>query len=78
MRTKKGIVVTAKDKTLKVKVTRKVLHPKYHKAYEVVKNFHAHDEESNYKVGDEVTIYETRPISKLKRWTVENPNQKNN
>jgi small subunit ribosomal protein S17 len=70
MRTKKGIVVTAKDKTLKVKVTRKVLHPKYHKAYEVVKHFHAHDPESKFQVGDTVTIYETRPISKLKRWTV--------
>lgn len=61
------------EKTLVVKVTSKRAHPKYKKLVSSSKKFYAHDPENKYKVGDKVTIYETRPLSKLKRWTVVPP-----
>lgn len=71
MRIKKGIVVSKKnDKTIVVSVHTYKNHPKYHKQYRITNKFHAHDPENKYKEGDQVTIYETRPLSKLKRWTV--------
>ncbi len=76
MRSKKGIVVSAAgNKTIVVSVATSKMHPKYMKRYKVNNKFHAHDENNTYKVGDNVTIYETRPLSRLKRWTVEIPNQ---
>ncbi len=66
-----GVVTSDKmTKTVVVTVTRLVLHPKYLKHYKVSKNFKAHDENNEYKVGDKVVIEETRPISKDKRWKV--------
>ncbi len=66
-----GVVTSDKmTKTVVVTVTRLVLHPKYSKHYKVSKNFKAHDENNEYKVGDKVVIEETRPISKDKRWKV--------
>jgi small subunit ribosomal protein S17 len=70
-RTKKGIVVSDKmNKTVVVAVTTYKTHPKYKKRYRVTKKFYAHDEKEQYKIGDVVTIRETRPLSKLKRWRV--------
>lgn len=74
MQTKTGIVVSAKMKnTLVVRVDSKKAHPLYKKLVRTSKKFYAHDQESKFKEGDEVTIYETRPLSKLKRWTVTPP-----
>lgn len=75
MRSKKGTVVSVSgNKTIVVQVDTYKAHPKYKKRYRVSKKFHAHDEESKHQVGDVVEIYETRPLSKLKRWTVTQPN----
>lgn len=74
MKTKTGIVTSAKmDKTVVVKVTSSKTHPKYKKLVRSAKKFYAHDPEKKFKEGDTVTIYETRPLSKLKRWTVTPP-----
>ncbi len=74
MRTKKGIVTSDKmDKTRVVTVHSYKVHPKYKKRYRVSKKFYADDPQNTFKMGDEVTIYETRPLSKLKRWTVIKP-----
>lgn len=74
MRTKTGTVASTKmDKTIVVKVESKTAHPKYKKLVKSSKKFYAHAPEGGYKEGDIVTIYETRPLSKLKRWTVVKP-----
>jgi len=66
-----GVVVSDKqEKTLVVKVERRFTHPLLKKTVRRSKNYHAHDENQQFKVGDQVSIEETRPISKLKRWTV--------
>lgn len=71
MRTITGTVVSTKmDKTIVVSVDSYKSHPKYHKKFKVTKKFYAHDESGAYKEGDTVTISESRPLSKLKRWTV--------
>lgn len=65
----KGVVVSNKmDKTAVVRVDRTVVHPKYLKRYTVSKRYKAHDPNNVAEVGSEVTIEETRPISKHKRW----------
>lgn len=67
----KGEVVSDKmQKTVVVAVTRLVQHPKYKKYHKVTKRYKAHDEKQEYKVGDEVIIQETRPLSKEKNWKV--------
>ncbi len=64
-----GVVVSDKqDKTIVVKVERRFTHPLLKKTVRRSKNYHAHDEAKAFKVGDTVSIEETRPISKLKRW----------
>ncbi len=64
-----GVVVSASmQKTIVVRVERKTRHPLYGKEMRQSKKFYAHDEEGKAKVGDRVTIVETRPMSKLKRW----------
>jgi small subunit ribosomal protein S17 len=66
-----GTVVSDKtDKTVVVKVERKVKHPLYGKIIRRSKKYHAHDEENAYKAGETVRIEETRPLSKLKTWKV--------
>ena len=68
-RTLTGEVVSDKSaKTIVVKVERKTMHPKYNKFVTKTKKFHAHDEKSEAKLGDIVTIIESRPYSALKRW----------
>lgn len=66
-----GVVVSdAMQKTRVVAVSRLKKHPKYHKYYKVTMRFKAHDEKNEYKTGDKVTIEETRPMSKEKRWII--------
>lgn len=66
-----GTVVSDKmDKTIVVLVTTRKWHPKYEKQYTVSKRYKVHDEYNEYKVGDVVTFYECRPLSKEKRWYV--------
>ncbi|MBV8564804.1 MAG: 30S ribosomal protein S17 [Methylobacteriaceae bacterium] len=66
-----GVVVSDKqEKTLVVRVERRFTHPLLKKTVRRTKNYHAHDENKVFKVGDTVSIEETKPISKLKRWIV--------
>ena len=66
-----GVVVSDKtDKTVVVKVERRFTHPVLKKTVRRTKNYQAHDETNQYKVGDVVSIEESRPISKTKRWVV--------
>jgi len=66
-----GVVVSDKmDKTIVVSVERRVPHPQFKKIIRRSKKFYAHDPERQAKVGDRVLIRETRPLSKLKRWTL--------
>lgn len=64
-----GIVVSNKmEKTITVDVQRKVKHPMYGKFLKKNKKYAAHDENNDCNIGDKVTIMETRPLSKRKRW----------
>ncbi len=64
-----GTVVSNKmDKSITVRVDRKVKHPVYGKFQRKSTKFMAHDEKNECGIGDTVTIMETRPLSKLKRW----------
>ena len=70
-RTLQGVVVSDKqDKTIVVRVERRFTHPIYKKTIRRSKNYHAHDENNQFKAGDMVRIEESKPLSKLKRWTV--------
>jgi small subunit ribosomal protein S17 len=67
-----GQVVSAKmTKTIVVEVTRRVSHPVYKRTINKRSKFYAHDEERKAQVGDVVRIIECRPLSKLKRWRLE-------
>lgn len=71
MRTKTGVVTSTKmQKTIVVTVETYKTHPKYKKRYKSSSKFYAHDENAITKVGDTVTIRETRPMSRLKRWAL--------
>ncbi len=64
-----GEVVSNKmQKTITVKVERRVRHPVYERVVKRSKKFHAHDEHNQCQPGDIVRIIETRPLSKTKRW----------
>ena len=66
-----GTVVSDKgDKTVVVRVERRVKHPLYGKIIKLSKKYHAHDEANGFHVGEIVRIEECSPISKLKTWTV--------
>ena len=66
-----GIVVSDKpDKTITVQVERKYQHPILKKIVKVRKKYNAHDEKNSYKNGDKVTIIESRPFSKNKKFQV--------
>jgi small subunit ribosomal protein S17 len=68
---KVGVVVRAKmQKTVVVEVQRLVMHPLYHKYLRRRSRFMAHDEKSECRPGDRVTIKESRPLSRHKRWVV--------
>ncbi len=68
-KTKIGLVSSSSmDKTITVKVERRLQHPIYGKFVKNTKKFHAHDDKNECGVGDRVMIMETRPLSKTKRW----------
>jgi small subunit ribosomal protein S17 len=64
------VVSTKMAKTIIVVVTRKVPHPLYKRIVTKRKKFYAHDESGDARLGDIVRIVESRPLSKLKRWTL--------
>ena len=69
---KVGTVVSNKmDKTVVVKVTNTVMHRLYHRYMKRTSKFYAHDAENSCHVGDQVRIVSVRPMSRLKRWRVE-------
>jgi small subunit ribosomal protein S17 len=66
-----GVVTSDKmNKTRVVAVSSLKKHPKYLKYYKVTTKFKAHDENNEYKTGDKVTIEESRPLSREKRWKI--------
>jgi small subunit ribosomal protein S17 len=66
-----GVVVSdACDKTVVVRVERRVMHPIYKKFVSRSKKYAAHDEDNRFRAGDAVRIEESRPISKRKSWVV--------
>ena len=66
-----GTVVSDKgDKTVVVRVERRVKHPLYGKIIKLSKKYHAHDADNQFREGEQVRIQECAPISKKKSWTV--------
>ncbi|MDE2754647.1 MAG: 30S ribosomal protein S17 [Gemmatimonadota bacterium] len=66
-----GVVVSDRaEKTVTVLVERRFAHPLYGKQVTRTQKYHAHDEANEFTVGDKVSIMETRPLSKTKRWRV--------
>src|SRR5580698_6710030 len=65
------VVSTKMQKTIVVEVEMRKAHPKYKRIIRSSKKFYAHDEQNSARVGDLVRIRETRPLSKLKRWQLE-------
>lgn len=78
MRSKKAIITSNKQqKTLVVTVHSYKTHPKYKKRYRVSAKFHVDNPtDQKFEIGDEIEIFETRPLSKLKRWTIIKPETK--
>lgn len=74
---KKGIITSNKqNKTLIVTVHTYKNHPKYKKRYKTSKKYYVHNPENKkFEIGDNIVIQETKPISKLKRWTIKNDQQ---
>ena len=64
------VVSDVADKTIVVKVERRVMHPLYKKYIKRTKKYMAHDESNRFKIGDTVMIRECRPLSARKRWEV--------
>ena len=64
-------VSTKMQKTIVVEVEMRKAHPKYKRIVKSNKKFYAHDEQNSARVGDVVRIRESRPLSKLKRWALE-------
>ena len=70
-KTRTGKVVSSKmAKSIVVAIERKVAHPLYKKYFKRTTKFYVHDEKNEAGVGDTVKIMETRPLSKLKRWSL--------
>ena len=65
------VVSNSASKTIVVEVTRRVAHPLYRRIVSRKKKFHAHDENGEANVGDRVKIVECRPLSKQKRWRLD-------
>ena len=66
-----GVVTSNKsDKTITVKIERKVKHPLYGKVIKRATKVHAHDENNSASIGDIVSVKECRPLSKTKTWTL--------
>ena len=66
-----NVVSTKMQKTIVVEVEMRKAHTKYKRIVRSTKKFYAHDEQSSARLGDVVRIRETRPLSKLKRWSLE-------
>ena len=66
-----NVVSTKMHKTIVVEIEMRKAHPKYKRVMKSNKKFYAHDEQNSARVGDVVRIRETRPLSKLKRWSLE-------
>jgi small subunit ribosomal protein S17 len=62
------VVSDRMHKTITVKVERRIRHPIYERVIRRSKKYHAHDEHNQCRIGDQVRIMETRPLSKTKRW----------
>ena len=74
---RQGVVVSdAGDKTIVVQIQERKPHPVYGKMVNSTKKLHAHDENNEAGVGDTVTVMETRPLSKMKRWRLVEINEK--
>jgi small subunit ribosomal protein S17 len=72
-----GVVVSDKmDKTIVVAIENRVTHKRYGKIISKTKRYKAHDENNECRIGDAVTISETRPLSKTKRWQLKEVKQK--
>ena len=66
-----GVVASSNsNKTIVVDVTRRIKHKLYKKIIRRTKKYHVHDENNEFNVGDVVSIIESKPISKLKKWKV--------
>ena len=66
-----GVVISNKmEKTIVVSIENRVTHKKYGKVIAKTKKYKAHDEKNECQIGDVVTITETRPLSKTKRWSL--------
>jgi small subunit ribosomal protein S17 len=71
-KTRVGVVVSNKmQKTLVVEHVARVPHPQFNKIVKRSKKYYVHDEKGEAQIGDKVRIVETRPVSKLKRWALE-------
>ncbi|CAB4815688.1 MAG: 30S ribosomal protein S17 [Actinobacteria bacterium] len=69
---REGIVVSDKmENTVVIAVVERVRHPRYGKTVQQTKKLYVHDEKSEAKMGDRVRVIETRPLSKLKRWRLD-------
>jgi small subunit ribosomal protein S17 len=66
-----NVVSTKMQKTIVVEVERRKAHPLYRRVVRMTRKFYAHDEENTARVGDVVRLEETRPLSKLKRWKLQ-------
>jgi len=64
------VIKDQNNKTITILVKRRFSHPFYGKVVTKSKKYHAHDEKNKFKVGDDVSIIEAKPFSKLKRWEV--------
>lgn len=71
-KTRVGVVVSNKmDKTLVVEHVARVPHPQFDKIVKRSKKYYVHDEKGEAQIGDKVRIVETKPVSKLKRWELQ-------
>ena len=76
-RTLSGLVVSDRmDKTITVRVERRVKHPVYGKFIRRSAKLHAHDDDNECRVGDSVTVVECRPLSKSKTWMLKSIDQR--
>ena len=77
-RTETGLVVSSsRDKTITVKIERKVRHPLYKKILRRSTKLHAHDQDNQCEEGDLVTVKECKPLSKTKSWSLVSIDKKN-
>ena len=73
-----GVVISSNsNKTITVSVTRRIKHKLYKKIIRQSKKYHAHDEKNEFGIGDTVSIIESKPISKLKKWKVISSSEEN-